>query len=222
MSVAANQAQVFLRLLSRLRGRWRTDHALPRTIQSLLAGDRTFGSRDRRLYRELIYTTLRYLPWIEPWLDRDPTEAVRRTAWLAAETPATRAFRSELATGDAPDGDRAELLPSWFRAECPEIFSGAELDAQLRRAPLWLRLADDAAATLTEFDELGWKWERAEINPNAVRLLDEVDVAKTKAWLRGRFEVQDLGSQLVLMTSDPKPWPSSRPAPPAPGRRTSG
>ncbi|MBL9201942.1 MAG: RsmB/NOP family class I SAM-dependent RNA methyltransferase [Opitutaceae bacterium] len=197
MSVAANQAQVFLRLLGGLRPRWRTDHALPRTIQALL-GDRSFGSRDRRLYRELIYTTLRHLPWIEPWLDRDAGEVVRRVAWLAADLPATKSFRGEFATGEAPTGDRTALLPAWFRAECPEIFANEELDAQLRRAPLWLRLSGAAAATLKELDDRGYAWERSTLLPNAVRLLDEVDVTQTKAFQNGRIEVQDLGSQLVL------------------------
>ena len=200
MSVAANQAQVFLRLLRELRGRWRTDHALPRAIQSLLTGDRSFGSRDRRLYRELIYTTLRYLPWIEPWLDNDPNEVVRRVASLAADLPATKAFRAEFATGDVPDGDRTELLPAWFRAECPDIFSVAELSAQLRRAPFWLRLSGAASATLKEFDDLGWAWRRSDALPGAIELREEVDLAKTKSFQRGRVEVQDLGSQLVLET----------------------
>ncbi|MBL9186090.1 MAG: RsmB/NOP family class I SAM-dependent RNA methyltransferase [Opitutaceae bacterium] len=200
MSVASNQAQVFLRLLRVLRPRWRTDQALPRTIQSLLTGDRSFGSRDRRLYRELIYTTLRHLPWIEPCLDQDPAEVVRRVACLAADLPATQAFRAEFATGEAPAGDRAELLPAWFRAECPEIFSGDELETQLRRAPLWLRLSGAASATLKELAERGWAVQRSEILPNAVRLLDEVDVTQTNAFKRGRIEVQDLGSQMVLET----------------------
>ncbi|MDP3068725.1 MAG: RsmB/NOP family class I SAM-dependent RNA methyltransferase [Opitutaceae bacterium] len=200
MSVAANQAQVFLRLLRALRPRWHTDHALARTIQSLLTGDRSFGSRDRRLYRELIYTTLRHLPWIEPWLEKEPAEVVRRAAWLAAELPATQAFRAEFATGEAPAGDRAELLPAWFRTECPEIFSGEELAAQLRRAPLWLRLSGAASATLREFDALRWAWHRSELLPNAVRMLDEVDVTRTQAFQRGRIEVQDMGSQMVLET----------------------
>ena len=52
MSVAGSQAQTFLRLVQQIRPRWRTDHALPRTIQTLLAGERRFGSRDSRLYRE--------------------------------------------------------------------------------------------------------------------------------------------------------------------------
>src|SRR4051812_35567688 len=125
MSVAQNQRQVFLRLLAALRPHWRRDPALPARIQSLLTGNRAFGARDRRLYRELIYTTLRHLPWIEPLLESQPDEAVRRAAWLAAETPATKPFRTACATGEPPSGDKTELLPAWFRPHCPEIFSGA-------------------------------------------------------------------------------------------------
>ncbi|MEO6245347.1 MAG: hypothetical protein ABIQ12_07915, partial [Opitutaceae bacterium] len=112
MSVAANQARTFLGLLHPLRGRWRTDRNLPAVIQTMLARERSFGSRDRRLYRELIYTTLRHLPWIEPLLDANPDEAVRRVAWLAAALPATAPFRAEFANGEPPAGDRAELLPA--------------------------------------------------------------------------------------------------------------
>ena len=76
MSVAASQQQTFLRLLAALRPRWRTDRALPAFIQQRLARERAFGARDRRLYRELLYTTLRHRPWIEPWLDREPARVV--------------------------------------------------------------------------------------------------------------------------------------------------
>lgn len=201
MSVAGNQAQIFLGLLRQLRGRWRTDQALTAAIQTLLARERSFGSRDRRLYRELIYTTLRHLPWIEPLLDADNDEALRRVAWLAAEIPATVAFRAEFALGEAPAGDRAELLPAWFRAHCPEIFSGAELDAQLSRAPLWLRLqTNDPEKIITEFASLGWQWRLSNVLPDAVQLLGDVDVTKTTAWKDGQIEVQDLGSQLLLET----------------------
>ena len=188
-------------MLRQLRPRWRTDHALPATIQSLLARERDFGSRDRRLYRELIYTTLRYLPWIEPFLDRQPDEAVRRVAWLAADTPATKAFRAAFASGAPPTGDKTELFPAWFREHCADIFSGVELDTQLRRAALWLRLQTDAAGescVLEEFDARGWKWRRSLVLPNAIELLTETDVTQSDAWRAGWFEVQDLGSQLFL------------------------
>lgn len=199
MSVAANQQRTFLRLIAQLRPHWRRDAALPSRIQTLLATYREFGSRDRRLYRELIYTTLRYLPWLEPLLDCAPEEAIRRLAWLAADVPATRAFRAEFCTGAPPEGDRTELLPSWFRAHCPELFADPELETQLRRAPLWLRFqAPDPQPIFAEFTTLGWKFQPSPALPGAVALEGEVDVTRTAAWRSGGCEVQDLGSQLIL------------------------
>ena len=73
-------------------------------------------------------------------LTEEQSEALQQLNQLVR---GTRAFRAALATGSPPGGDKTELLPAWFRAHCPEIFEGAELDAQLRRAPLWLRLQSD-------------------------------------------------------------------------------
>jgi 16S rRNA (cytosine967-C5)-methyltransferase len=198
-NIARNQRKIFLRLLGQLRPHLHRDPALPARLHALLARHRSFGARDRRLYRELVYTTLRFLPWIELWLDDAPDEAVRRIAWLAADTRDTQAFRATFATGEPPSGDRGALLPDWFRAHCPEVFSGEELDAQLRRAPLWLRLqTDEPRRVLDELDALGWPWRQAAALPGAVEVQAEVDVTKTAAWREGRIEVQDLGSQLVL------------------------
>jgi 16S rRNA (cytosine967-C5)-methyltransferase len=201
MSIAVGQKRTFLRLLGQLRAYWRRDPALPARIHSLFAAHREFGSRDRRLYRELIYTTLRYLPWVEPLLDSQPEEAVRRVAWLSVDNPLTKSFRAAFATGDPPMGDKAELLPAWFRSHCAGIFSGAELDAQLRRAPLWLRLQTDQtgeARVLEEFAAHEWQWRNSPVLPTALELLTEADVTKTEAWREGQIEVQDLGSQLIL------------------------
>jgi 16S rRNA (cytosine967-C5)-methyltransferase len=190
---------VCLQLLAQLRPHWRRDPALPERIQRRLAANRRFGARDRRLYRELIYTALRFLPWIEPLLDRDPEEAVRRLAWLAADTPDTRAFRQAGATGEAPSGDRAQLLPAWFARHCPEIFSGLELEAQCRRAPLWVRLQTaDADAVFAELTSLGCRCRRSAALRGAVEVQGETDLTATVAWRTGMFEVQDLGSQMVL------------------------
>jgi len=210
VSVVGNQAQTFLRLAAALRPRWRSDPALPRQLQARFAQERGFGSRDRRLYRELVYTTLRYLPWIEPWLDREPERAVKLVAWLAADTRDTRAFRAELA-GDWPAAtslaERAaflaaeprDLLPAWFRGHCAAVFAPAELETLLMRAPLWLRLqTDEPAAVADEFALHGWHPRTFAELPSAWRRLDEVDVTKSKAFQHGRIEVQDLGSQLLL------------------------
>ena len=212
MSVVRSQQLVFLRLLRSLQPHWRRDLSLPRRIQQLLAGERAFGSRDRRLYRELIYTTLRYLPWIEPYLATDPDRAVKITAWLAADTRDTQSYRAELC-GDWPvaaslaeqakflEADATALLPAWFRDDCPEVFAADELEAQLARAPLWLRLqTSDTAGLAADFSVNGWKTQPSPLLPSAWRVLGDADVTKSSSYTNGRIEIQDLGSQLVLET----------------------
>jgi len=254
-SRANNQAQIFLKLLAELRPHWRSDTALPDRIQRLIASDRRFGSRDRRLYRELIYTTLRYLPLIEPLLDkeeegrdalptssaqnkgvcdpatRDPIEAAKRVTELASDTPEVAGFREGLGLSPdasptidggsaektvlrAPSGgaqnkrvcDPDKLYPDWFWNECPTAYAPEECAALHRRAPLWLRLQGNTEGELahalhdteTEFAERGWTLEQSEILANALRTPTDADVTNTESFRRGLFEVQDLGSQLVL------------------------
>lgn len=210
MSVASSQQQVFLRLYRQLSAHWRRDPSLPRRIQQLLAGERAFGSRDRRLYRELLYTTLRYLPWIEPEFARDPDRAAKIVAWLAADTRDTRTYRGELcADWPAPaslaeraaflKADTSLLLPAWFQAECPDVFAPVELEAQLARAPLWLRLQTDRPQLVRdEFKAAGWRVTESAELPSAWRIHGEVDITKSEAYTRGLVEIQDLGSQFVL------------------------
>jgi 16S rRNA (cytosine967-C5)-methyltransferase len=200
--IAENQARILLRLLQRLRPHWRSDADLPARIQRLLAESRGFGSRDRRLYRELVFTALRHLPWIEPSLDSEPAEAVRRLAWLAAATKDTAAFRAAFAAGAPPTCDLAELLPAWFRDHCPAAFAPEELAALARRAPLWLRLQTaEPTGVFAEFAARGWPWSPSTAVPGAVRLETEVDVTKTAAFRDGFIEVQDLGSQMILVAA---------------------
>ena len=211
MSRTGSQSRTLLQLLRRLRPHWRTDPGLPSRIDALLGGDRRLGSRDRRLYRELIYAALRYLPWVEPLLESDPAGAVRRIAWLAADAPAVRPFRDEVTAGlpTCPAGvegkalvlgaDPGALLPDWFPAECPEALSAPLRDALASRPPLWLRLqAADPAPVLAEFDGLGWAWMRSPLLAGALALPPDTDVARTGAYRSGAVEIQDIGSQLVL------------------------
>jgi 16S rRNA (cytosine967-C5)-methyltransferase len=214
MSLSGSQQKIFLRLVAALSPHWRRDPNLPTRINELFAANRAFGSRDRRLYRELIYTTVRFLPWIEPLLETDPARAATAVAWLAADLPATRAYRAELCHGWPPcppsvaakanhlKTDALALLPDWLPRHCADTALPAELDALHTRAPLWLRLqtpsADATAEVLAEFTAAGWTFRRSAILPRAIQLLTEGDVTKTKAWERGWVEIQDLGSQLIL------------------------
>jgi 16S rRNA (cytosine967-C5)-methyltransferase len=211
MSVTGSQQRTALKLLTELLPHWRRDRAMPLRIETILRAHRSIGSRDRRLYRELAYTTLRYLPWIEPLFDRDPDRAIKVAAWLAAENKATSKFRAALCC-DWParthalaeqakflEADPTPLLPGWFREHCPALFEPAELETQLRRAPLWLRVSADGISPVEqEFAQLGWRFARSEVLPTAVRVFADADVTNTESFARGLIEVQDLGSQLVL------------------------
>ena len=214
MSLFGSQQKVFLRLLSVLRPHWHTDPALPLRIQQEFAANRSFGSRDRKLYRELIYTTLRYLPWIEPLLDTDPARASTIVAWLAADLPATKAYRAGTC-GDWPRCpasiasraahlhlDPSLLLPAWLARHCPAAGVAPDLDALHARAAVWLRLqTPDPAAVLAEFASLGWAARPAAVLPGALELLSDADITKTNSFLSGLVEVQDLGSQLILASA---------------------
>lgn len=204
MSIAHSQRLTFLRLLAALRPHWRSDIALPARIQTALRAERGIGSRDRRLYRELLFTTLRHLPWLEHC---DDDTLVARVATLAADTRATHGFRETFAQADALAGlDRTALLPDWFRAECPEAFEPTQLDALLTRAPLWLRLQTDKPdAVFADWTARQWQWQPSAVLQDAVQLIDEVDVTQTEPYERGQIEVQDLGSQLLLAAVAPVP-----------------
>lgn len=219
--IAANQQRTFLALLAQVLPYLERDSSLPRRIKELLGRNRAFGSRDRRLYRELIYTALRYLPWITPVLERDPDAAAALVAWLAPELRDTAAYRAALNEGwpavpptlaeksavlrahfsgaAATEFSPGTLLPAWFRNHCPAAFEPPHLDALLARAPLWIRVqANDRSLVLNEFRSRGWEPQPAADLPDAFALPPNAEVASSDAYRRGFVEIQDLGSQLVL------------------------
>ena len=216
---AANQARTFLALFARLRPYLHTDRNLPSRLQQSLQ-QRAFGSRDRRLYRELLYTAIRHLPWIESALARSEQDAVNAAAWLAADLPATRGFKESfapdsltphasplsLATKAAHLGETEPPLPAWFRAHCPAAFEPPNVDTLHTRAPLWLRLqTDEPSKVFAEFEKRALAWRVSALLPDAVELLTETDATQTDAYARGLIEIQDLGSQLVLASAAPQP-----------------
>jgi 16S rRNA (cytosine967-C5)-methyltransferase len=95
------------------------------------------------------------------------------------------------------------LLPGWFQTHCPAAFVSPNLEALQARAPLWIRLQTDAPDPVwAEFAGRNWRWRRSAVWPEACEVLDEADLTATAAYQGGQFEVQDLGSQLVLASVD--------------------
>ncbi len=218
-NIAANQQRLFLAFVAELRPHIGRDSALPRRIKELFARHRAIGSRDRKLYRELVYTYLRFYPWINPLLDSTPDLAAKLTAWLAPDLKPTSAYRAAHCADwpVVPDSlaDKAAaltsklsagsfkpevLLPGWFKEHCPAAFTPAHLDALNSRAGVWVRIqCNDRAIVLDEFRARQWTFEQPADFPDALCLPPNAEVAGSDAYRRGFLEIQDLGSQLVLV-----------------------
>lgn len=217
-SIAGSQIRTFLSLWAAVAPELATNRALPDKLDQLLTRNRAFGSRDRRLYRELTYTCLRYHAWLGTALAKGAPDAIRALAWLSADIPATCSMKRH-ACDDWPAtpatiGEKrallrdrtiglsldAALLPSWLQAECPEAFCTPLIDTLHTRSPMWIRLQTDLHDGLfAEFQERGWSVIPSRLLSDAWRLVAvEKDVTASAGFRAGQFEIQDLGSQLLV------------------------
>lgn len=199
--IAHNQLRVVRALWDRLQP---LDRAAPERMRALLA-DRRFGSRDRRLYRELLFTAMRLARAL---VGTDEATWAARVATGCADRAETTAFRAAFATEAAAPGDDLDLLPAWFSAGYEAAEAGsAELrraaSVLLGRAPVWVRLRHGAEIEVEKaWADLGWRWAGDAEMPAARRLPPETPVTDQPAYQAGRYEVQDLGSQAVLAALD--------------------
>jgi len=215
-SVALRQAATFNRLWEQIDPYVTTDQALPARFEGLLRQHRQFGSRDRRLYRELFYTAIRHWPWITAQSGVLTELSLKLVVWLCAPTAASSPLKAAL-TPDWPELPQAvtarsaaavaqgvtsaaqSLLPAWFQSECPESFEPPLYDVLNQRSPLWLRLqTEDSQRVAEEFTQRGWSWVASPQIPSAWKMLVEADFTTTDAYQKGLIEIQDLGSQWVL------------------------
>ena len=215
--IAANQQRLFLEFLAELRPHLRRDSGLPRRLKEIFSRNRSLGSRDRKLYRELVFTAVRFLPWVESLLDSAPATAAKIIAWLAPELKPTTHYRAAhcsdwpaapeslaekaaiLRAHHSGDFEPTALLPAWFREHCAAAFASPHLDSLNSRASVWIRIqCQDRSLVLDEFRGQRWDFQQRADFPDAVQLPPNAEVANTDAYRRGFVEIQDLGSQLVL------------------------
>ncbi len=196
MSRIDNQRRLFLELIEELRPWWRRDPGLPQRLNAWLARHRA-GSRDRRLYRELAYTSWRILPWIE---DASPEILVARVANHAEVIRDTAEFVAAYRTDEsASSGVVSDLLPLWLPDQCSATQDPDVVTSLLSRAPLWVRIQTSDAKTVTdEMETLGITWETSPHLSNAIRLPAGINLASTQVLQKGLIEVQDIGSQALL------------------------
>lgn len=203
MSRVENQRRLFLELMQLLRPLWHSDPAQPRLLANWLAAHRA-GSRDRKLYRELAYTSWRTIPDILQFSDDD---LIAHVANSAEEIPATAPFIAAFRpTSPASPAADLSLLPAWLAKECPATISPPHLQSLLSRAPLWIRLqTDDHQSVSTELTELQIAHTPSPVVGNAWKIDSNAPLQNTTSFRRGLFEIQDIGSQ-SLLHSIAEPW----------------
>jgi len=110
--------------------------------------------------------------------------------------------------GPTPIGDEpvagAGIAPAWLERKLIAALGPEELPALLDRAPLDLRvnrLKTGREAALAELPEA----QPGRLSPDALRLPEGTRVEALPAFLEGRVEVQDEGSQLIAAACDAAP-----------------
>jgi 16S rRNA (cytosine967-C5)-methyltransferase len=215
VSVARNQARIARDLWRRLQP---LDRGTPARLQGLLA-DRRFGSRDRRLYRELLVTAIRHARPLAGLCDAEDEAWAAHLAPACAANPDTALFREAFAAAASAAPCEAlakerhtttpalDLVPEWFADEVDTGQPAATVAAALlTRAPLWVRLqTTDSSTVFAEWAALNWTAVPHPTLPDAWRLPAETPVTSSLAYEAGHYEVQDLGSQLILASLGLKP-----------------
>lgn len=220
-----NQRRTALTLAGLLAWRLTPGRPFIAEVRSELALHKGFGSRDRRLYRELIFTWLRHRAWYDQALALDRERAADLLVALAPEAPEVLPLQTALgmpggianrpwpelrqrlaALVPGMDFELRALLPPWFERHCPELFQEQELIAQLRRPPFWLRAQRGSAGDLVhQLARSGIETTASPRVPGAVRVAGYVDLEEHPLVMTGRAEVQDIGSQALLAMAAPDP-----------------
>lgn len=225
--ILENQRRTLLGLIRALEPSLVPGRPFVAEIRALLARHEGFGSRDRRLYRELIFTWLRYRAWFEKAREKGDGPAADLLVALSGDAPevATLHAALELPGGGAfarrpgpalleqlhrliPGVTFAwrELLPAWFESHCPALFTESEILTHLTRPPFWLRAQRGTGLELVqELGRTGVESTASSRLPTAVRVSSYVDLETHPLVEQGRAEVQDIGSQILLALAAPRP-----------------
>lgn len=225
--ILENQRRTLLALIRTLESRLVPGRPFAAEIRSELARHGGFGSRDRRLYRELLYTWLRYRAWFDKARERGDAAAADLLIALSGDAPEAAPLHAQLSLpgglafarrpGPAlleqirtliPDTpfEWRELLPAWFESHCPALFTEPELFTHLTRPPFWLRAQRGTGLELVqELGRTGVESTASNRLPTAVRVSSYVDLEKNPLVEQGRAEIQDIGSQALLALVGPAP-----------------
>jgi 16S rRNA (cytosine967-C5)-methyltransferase len=177
------------------------------TLAAYFRAHREFGSRDRRLFSQLVFSYFRWLGWLRGL----PPPVAAAAAWRH-DTGETHPVIDRLLGGAPPAwpaGDPLLLVPDWLPGALA-VPAGAEPHAHAERfilavqerPPTWLRARDgnrERVATAIGEPEGGVRGTVT--GALAVR---PTDLAALRKRLGPVFEVQDLASQVVGHVCDPQ------------------
>ena len=159
------------------------------------------GAKDRRAVRDLAYAAIRRAGEL-------PESGRAALIGLAEQRPELSELFDGSTNGPAPIGREpaaaAGIAPSWLEAKLAASLGCEELPALLERAPLDLRVNRLKARRDAVQNELP-EAVPGLLSPDALRLPEGTKVEVLPAFIQGRIEVQDEGSQLIVAACAAKP-----------------
>ncbi len=212
-----NQRRIAYSLISRSRTLLKPGTAFTRELHELFRSQGKFGSKDRRLYRELIYTFLRYQPWLEEdYADQDsfmdkliclssPTKEIQSLYPTLKDTEQLEApTEQRFVTLNRETSELEQLLPNWFSNHTQRSVSQKSLLSLVTRPPLWLRIQKDPQEDLVERLKADATPAQAEqiarhpLIPDCIHAPADFSLANHPCFLEGYVEIQDISSQILL------------------------
>ena len=159
------------------------------------------GSKDRRAVRELVFKAIRRCA-------ERPQNGRAAILAMAKDEPSLIDLFGEPRGPLALDGrDQAAcpgFIPEWLHAELSPLVSDSEWPSLLERAPLDLRV-NIARATREELIDKFEQGVPTPLSPWGIRLPPNSRVDDHPAFKQGLVEVQDEGSQLIVLSCMPLP-----------------
>jgi 16S rRNA (cytosine967-C5)-methyltransferase len=229
--VISTQATAVLAVLQQAIDHVQQGRPVDSFLQQLYRRHREYGSRDRRLYSNLVYSFFRW----KGWTDLAPALplAARAAAAYRLDFPESHPALDKLAPLDAPVqqaatlAGKAEQVASWLGLPTPppaaalvpadalpllarpSLPDGQDPDALLfeafqTRPPAWIRIRPEAEADMTVLcGNLHLTPVPHPLLPGAWRVDDVTRLADLLARAGGRVDIQDIASQATGLVAAP-------------------
>lgn len=211
-----NQRRIAFILLSRSREFLKPGVPFSSELSKELKKQGNFGSKDRKLYRELIFTYIRYKAWMDGlWSQKE--ELLDALIVLATPTQQIQSLYPSLSTREHRDAKEThrhrilgyqdkqltELLPDWFTAHLSTQLTDTQLCTLFQRPPLWLRVQNGNASEHQKNCQDAKKESDPDCKliaelPDAIECPADLSLTQIPAYANGSLEVQDISSQILL------------------------